>query len=560
MTAASNQVHCKSVAYQEMEFLWELPDDLLGGTLRMRKRASKWLPQKEAEDFEDYTIRVQGSFLFPGYRRTLDDLCAKPFERAVTVSGDLPEFLEDMPDDVDRTGTNITTFAKEVFREAVHRGLTHVLVDFPQVAPGATLADRRATRARPVFIHVQPTRLLGVRTETLPDGSEVLSQIRIFEELTIPDGPYGERIVERIRVITREVWELWERTEGAEQTAFGAVDTAGPEINTGPNQTNLDDGSYALIDAGTHSFGEVPLLTLYYDRTGPWQGRPVLEDLAQLNLAHFQSDSRQRSYLDFARIGTTLLLGFDKDDVKQGITWGINRYIRNSKGPREADGKVLSHPTAPLDAGRTDLDNLKEEMEAVGTAPLVQRAASITATGEAREEGRGLSKAQAWVRDLETFLVKCFEHAAQWLQTELPDDFAVDVFSDFGITTRPKEEVDQLFSLAEAGRITPLTLLREIKRRGYFADSFDPEEELDALEEMGPDLGAMTSEMLERVRQMMEGEEDGTFTTGEADGHTHTYSAGATQTSSADGHTHPIDANGMIGEADGHTHTADPNA
>lgn len=488
-----NTIDSKSLAYREMEDLWELPDALLGGTLRMRKESTQWLPSKEAELPRDYSARVSMSYLFGGYERTLEELTSKPFEKPVSLQTEarLPEFLDAIEEDVDRSRKNLTAFAKELFFEALHRGVTHVLVDFPKVPTGASLELRRRLKARPVLIHVQAPRLLGWLTEKLPDGAEVLSMVRIYEQETVPDGPYGEKIVERIRVFTRTTWEIHERL-AAVADDIESTDGTGPEPNPGPDEENeISAGDFALAESGTHPFGEVPLLSLYFKRTGLMTGRPVFENVAQLNLAHFQSSSRQRSYLEFARIGTVALFGFTEDEMSAGVAWGVNRFIRTEKGPQEADVKAIEHSGHAIEAGRTDIRDLEEQMQVLGSAPLVQRATAITATGEARDEDRGMSKAEAWIRDLEQFLEECYAYAARWLGVELPEDFAVDIFSDFGVTLRGAEEARLLLDLADAGKISHETLLRELKRRGIFADAFAADEELERIEEEGPALPAL---------------------------------------------------------------------
>jgi len=486
-----NDVASKSHSYLEMEQLWALPDDLLGGTLRMREKGATYITQHEAEEQGDYDSLVDSAVLFGGYEKTLDDLTAKPFERPLSVNGadELSEFLGMLESDVDRTGKSLGTFAKELFREALHRGVTHVLVDFPKVPEGATLFDRRRIKARPVLIHVQAPRLLGVQTTFAEDGSEVLAQARIWEEATVPNGLYGEKVVQRVRVFTRETWEIHERV-ATETHPLTVVNSSGPESNPGPDldEHPIAAGGYALIEQGTHSFGEVPLVSLYFKQSGPYQGRPVFEAVGHLNLAHYQSSARQRSFLDFARVGTVALFGFTEEDMATGITWGANRYIRTEKGPRDAEVKTVEHGGQAIAAGREDLDELKEEMQALGSAPLIKRSTTITATGEAREEGQGMSQAQSWVRELEKALVQCFEFAAKWLGEELPEKFGVDVFSDFGITTRSEKESDFLIGLCESGKLTVKTLLKELKRRGLFGEAFEVQEELDAIDEEGPAL------------------------------------------------------------------------
>ena len=545
MVLVADTVEAKSRAYQEMEVLWELPDDLLGGELRMQAQAARWLPRREAEDPGDYLVRVGQSELFTAYEQTLEDLTSKPFEQPVAVrqADSLSEFLADIEDDVDGEGTNLSSFAKELYREALHRGLTHVLVDMPRVPPDATLEDRRRTNARPVFVHVEAPRLLGWQTERV-GNSRVLTQVRIYEETDEPDGTYGEKIIRRVRIYTRDGFEVWR----AEDEVHNLDTTsAGPETNPGPEDA-IDTGGFDLEDSGTHTFGAVPLVTLYFKKSGFLQGRPVFENVARLNLAHFRSNSRQRDYLNFARVGTIGLLGFTEDEAKAGISWTHHRFIHH----KNAQSKIapVTFPTEPLNAGVVDLERLEKAMQAFGKAPLIERSGRMTATGEKRDDDEGMSRAQAWVRDTERFLLRCYELAGEWMGEELPEGFGVDIFSDFGITEGTADDREWLGFLRQENLLSDLSTLQEVKRRGRLSDALDPEKELEAVEAEGPAPG----------EDGPGGE--GALTTGPPSNggtHTHTYSEGDAATS-ADGepgagpHTHPVLPDGSIGPAAGHTH------
>ncbi|MCP3980836.1 MAG: DUF4055 domain-containing protein [bacterium] len=517
-----------------------------------------WLPQKEGEEDADYTCRRDSSFLFEGYARTLDEMVARPFERPVTLQNadTLPEFLEGIEADVDKTGTSLTSFAKDLFRSAMHHGLSHVLVDFSRVPEGSTLADRRRIGARPLFVHVKAPQVINWRL--VEDDPTELEWVAIYEEATIQDGTYGQRVVERVRVFGRQSWEIFQRDRRNLGSITGA-DPAGPASDPGPGNEFVSGGGWQSVAKGNHPFGAVPLVTYYTRREGFMVGRPVFEAVAWLNLAHWQSASRQRAYLDFARVGTMALFGFTKEQAKKNVSWGINRFIHTEASPRDADVKVITHQADAIEAGERDLTNLKEEMEALGTAPLVQRASSITATGETREESRGLSRAQSWVKDLEAALVQCYEMAAQWLGVELPEDFWVDVFSDFGITQRGPDELKLLVDLFVGGHLPADVFYPELKRRGIFSEAVDIDVLIAAVEQMAPavDSGGPDGSAADEMPDEESGGGD-EFVSRRADNHRHTYGKGD-QSTKVDNHKHPVLPDGSLGPADGHSHGADPD-
>ena len=94
--------------------------------------------------------------------------------------------------------------------------------------------------------------------------------------------------------------------------------------------------------------------------------------------------------------------------------------------------------------------------------------------------------------------------AATWVNQPIADeDFAVDIFSDFSITTRGAEDLDRIIKMREGRHITHETMLKEVKRRGTLSEAFDVDEEIEALEaeklelaEQG--LNPLTGEPVER--------------------------------------------------------------
>jgi hypothetical protein len=58
-------------------------------------------------------------------------------------------------DDVDRMGVSLHNFAAEMMIEALAFGICGILVDYPSMPVGSSLADERIAGARPYFIRVK---------------------------------------------------------------------------------------------------------------------------------------------------------------------------------------------------------------------------------------------------------------------------------------------------------------------------------------------------------------------------------------------------------------------
>jgi hypothetical protein len=306
--------------------------------------------------------------------------------------------------------------------------------------------------------------LIGWKTETV-NGSPKLTEIRWKETRTKPDGAYGVKTTDAIRIYTTVGWELHEMVE--------------------------NKGDYVLVESGVHNYPEgIPLVTMYVEKTGFATGEPPLEDLAWTNLSHWQSDSDQRNILRYSRTALLFVKGETSDEIQNTkITVGPNRTIRTTNP--DADCKYVEHSGAAIGAGREDLRSLEERMEVLGLQPMLQRSGGVTATANAIDESRSQCSMQAWVRSIEAGLRECYRVAAVWVKVELPENFGIDIFNDFALSLRASQDIDALIRIRQAGEMSRDTFLREIKRRAILSETVDVDEEIGRIEAEGPALGMM---------------------------------------------------------------------
>lgn len=454
-------------AYQEMSENWTLIDDLLAGSQAMRERSSEYLPMHDKEETKYYNARVARSTLFSAYADTVKTIVSKPFSKPLTVQGDLPEPLADIAKDVDGQGTTLMQLARELFGLFVNRGLAHILVDYPVTASedGETpnLSQERNAGYRPRFIPIAPDDLIAWRTEPDAAGRPVLTQIRIAETQTEPDGEWGEKLVNYVRVIEPDRWSVWMK----------------------------GDDEYIQFNNGVNSLGKIPLVTGYANKSGYLTADPPLKELAETNRGHYQSASDQSNILHMARTVTLTIQGFTEDEADK-VALGPNQVISTTN----ANSKVgfTEHTGKAIEAGQVDLDKREEQMMVMGLQPFMRRVSNQTATGQGIDEDRANCDIQAWVMALEQLVHDAYVVAGEWVSAEVPEDFKANVFNDFAIWMRAAKDVDSLLKIRQAGELSRRTYLQEVKRRSILSDTVDIEEEVAAIEAEGPALGAIGRE------------------------------------------------------------------
>src|SRR6185295_4553940 len=99
------------------------------------------------------------------------------------------------------------------------------------------------------------------------------------------------------------------------------------------------------------------LAPVYLNRTGFMTGEPPLEELADLNVAHWQSSSDQRNILTVARVPILFGTGIEGNEK---LEIGASSMIRTSDP--NAKLTYVEHTGAAIGAGERDLERLEFQM------------------------------------------------------------------------------------------------------------------------------------------------------------------------------------------------------
>jgi hypothetical protein len=445
---------------------WDIVDPLMGGTRAMREAGEALLPKWPKEEVEDYRKRISLSTLFPAYRETVKNNTGRVFAEPIVLGEDVPPAIVDLTEDFDRQGNNLQVWAQSFFTQALSHGLCHALAEYPNIKPSGdteqlvTLADAQAVKARPYAIMIRPQQVLGWRTSN-NGGEHVLTQFRYMESVEEEDGLFGMRSIKQIRVLIPGAWMVFR-----EQEADGKK-------------------TWVLHGEGKTSLGHIPLTTIYTDRTGFMTAKPPLLELAYLNAKHWQSQSDQDNILHVARVPMLAISGIDDD------TWQLKVGTANAtKLPTGGDMKWVEHTGASIEAGRTSLADLEDQMRVAGAKLLQKETKSVkTATQAEEEAAQEMSPLQTMASGLEDGIDQILQHFAEL--SGLPEGGHVQVQGNFDIDFAPETTLPLLLNMASQGRLSDQTLFSEMQRRNVVSSDINWEEESAKIAAQGPGLGVL---------------------------------------------------------------------
>ena len=443
---------------------------LMGGTQVMRTAGEQYLPKFEAETDASYKERLALSWLFNGYRKTVKDMTGRVFGKSVELGEDTPDKLNEWVKNIDLAGRDLSTFAKEVFEDGTDAGISYIMVDAP-AREGEVTRDQAVTEGlRPFLVHLSVESILGWRSEVI-NNVTVLSQLRIAETVSEPDpnDEFMDLEIEQVRVLDRDsagvVTRIYRKVENSEE--------------------------WVLHDQSVSDMQEITVIPFYANRTGFFCGEPPLSDLADVNIAHWQSQSDQRNVLHFARVPILFASGRADDEP---VT--ISASSMTTASDPQAKMQWVEHSGKAIEAGRQDLKDMEFQMEAHGLQLLVARPGSESATGAALNAEKETSQlsmmADALGDALEQAMIWMLEYGGIADQTP-----TVNVNKEFSVGMMTAQEMSVLLNTVQSGNLSRQTFLHELARRGMVSPDLNPEDEEDRIADAQPailgeplDLGA----------------------------------------------------------------------
>ena len=424
-----------NIAWQNQEPHWILIEALMGGTFEMRSKHRRYLPQEPRELDDSYDNRLARSVCPPYYQR-LERMLAGMLTRKPVRLNDVADVIREQLFDVDLQGNDLNIWTYETTRKVIRYGHCGVLVDAPADANG-----------RPYWVTYTPREILGWRTE-LEDGQQKFSQLRLLEKVFEPDGLYGEKEIEQVRVLTPGQFEI--------------------------HRKDSETGDYKLFDEGSTSLSEIPFSVAYSNRVNLMESRPPMEDIAELNLKAYQVQSDLDNQLHISAVPMLAFYGFPQSSEE--VSAGPGEAIAF---PAEGRAEYIESKGTSYKAQFDRLHQLEAQINELGLAAVLgQKLSAETAEAKKIDRSQGDSTMQVVAQQVQDLIDNSLQFHAQYLNNNQAGSSFVN--RDFLASRLDPQEIGSLLQLFTSGTITQETLLKQLHEGEGLGDEFDVEEELEA--------------------------------------------------------------------------------
>ena len=423
----------KNRAVLDMMRGWEIMKAVTEGTEYLRENSEAFLPLEPREDYDAYLARVNRSVFSPFTQRLIRAATGLVLRKPITLIGD-PYWTDMFKMDVDGCKSDLDEYARRLLMCSLTYGQSHILVDYPAPSGALSLAEEREQNRRPYWIEVDPNNLFGYRLDRESNYGNLV-QVRIGEKAVLPDGDFGEKVFDQVRVIEPGRYRVFRKTDQVD--AMYDVDD---NSYAGEFETGTTGEDFKLAESGNFSLGEIPLVTIYSGKTDNLTSKPPLLDIAYLNLAHFQRQADLIHSLHVASQPMLVMEGYD--DQTKDLAISVNYAMATQPGNKIY---YVEPASSAFDAQSAEIKELQMQMATLGISTLSQQKFVAESADARRLDRVDTNSMLAMVSmELEQKLQKAFNLSAEYVGIEPPE---VKISRDFDIERLIGQDITALTSL-----------------------------------------------------------------------------------------------------------------
>lgn len=460
--------------------------DCIDGEDAVKAQKSLYLPIPETCDDQQQNLERYGKYVaravfYNVVNRTSEGLVGQVFQKKIAF--DVPEQFEFLQNDVDGAGTTLEQQAKRVTQELVTIGRGGLLVDSPIVEPGqvVTRANIEDGSIRPKILFYTSESIINWRTKSV-GGKTFLSMVTFFESTEVDDDGFEikheprwreYRIDEETGLLKIQLWKRKDRDKNAQAGQAGQGDDY--EEDGGPIFPTDKDGNFLDF---------IPFIPLGVLNNDIGVDKPPMEDLANLNLAHFRdsADYQQSSFL--CGQATPVFKGLPQEWVDTNMSNGITLGSANAVAlPVGADAMLLqaSPNSQPFEA----MGQKEDQMKALGAKLIEPGTVQRTATEAEIEETSEASILSSAAKNISAGYEKAVMYCDSFIGDGVIDDdeIKVQLNSEFQIMGLNAQERQEVVAAWQSGLIT-----REEAREVYRKKGIATENDEDAFTKIDAEL------------------------------------------------------------------------
>lgn len=438
-------VDTTSSYYDEKEDKWTKISNILEGEDKIKEEGTTYLPQLTGQNNAEYLAYKSRGTFYNAFSRTVNGLTGAVIRRSPVVK--VPSNVEPLLENITLSGLSFTDVGRMVIYNIVSYGYFGILVDMPEAVVGGNVP-------RPYLALYQATDILNWRT--VKEGDQSKLTLLVLKEKTssvnlsdvfVTDSEEQIRVLEITEERKLRVMLFKKYTEG-KQEVWVPVEFSNGEIELYPvnKGNNLDYIPFVF-------FGTIS--------NEPEPPNPPLEDLANLNIKHWQVTVDYFHGLHWCALPTPYFFGIEKKTGEK-FTIGPSKAITSSNV--NAKCGILEFSGQGLGSVEKALDRLEGQMAVMGARLLEHKKAGVESAEALRlRSSDEVATLATIVGSGENGLTNVLRFVTMWMGGD-PNKVSFSMNKDFVSTRLESQDIIALLQSVQAGEISQDTFLWNLKQ------------------------------------------------------------------------------------------------
>ena len=427
---------------KEKLWIWNLIDDCIKGEKAVKARGETYLPKPTCSDdeklvAENYKNYKSRAVFYNATGRTHKGMVGQVFSKPSKT--EIPDTLQPLIDNVDGAGMNLDQQARRALSTVIAKSRAGLLSDFPTIDSEEPVTRADVANLKPRIIYYHPGDIINWR-ESYWNGETVLSLVVLHETYVESDDGFETETKDQWRVLKLD-------------TEVGGVIVQVWIKGTDKSNTFELKSEAVLKDSAGVVFTRIPFSFIGAENNDTEVDEPVLQDIAQLNIAHYRNsaDYEESSYL--CGQPTPVFSGLTEKWVDKYMT---GKVILGSKSavslPEGASAQMLQ--AEPNNLPGEAMKKKEDQMKSLGAKLIEPGTVQRTATDAMLEADSESSVLSTVAENVSAAYRKAIYFCSLFIGQVEEKDIVYELNQDFAVNKMTAQERQQLVSEWQSGAIT----------------------------------------------------------------------------------------------------------
>jgi len=474
------------VSYQREEVTawiprWQKIDNVVAGEYAIKQAGDLYLPRPNPlddseENLSRYDQYRDRAVFFNATSRTLEGLIGIAFRRNPAIV--ITSSMEWIRSDVDGSGGGIINQSHRILEDTFRNARAGLLVDFPARNNTISLAELQQQNLHATITPYRANQITNWRV----NENQELSLVVLYEQIEVGDE-FDVGIMEQWREL--RIGRFSTEEEGAAERYVVRIWRRGGDDSAGPPEIYAE---YQPTDAAGRAWGYIPFTFVGAMDNNAEIDKPPLEDLSNLNLAHYRNSADFEESAYFIGQPTIVFTGLDDQWIQVMQDNGV--YVGSREAiPLPVGATALMLQASPNTLAQEGMRIKEGQMVALGARLLTQGEAVKTAEQSRSETAAAHSVLSLVCDNVSAAYTLALTWALQFTTAGSAEDVMFSIPTDFTGLAADPQLMTALVAGWQAGALPRSDLFAAMRQLGVI-DQNKSDDDIEAeLELEGGGLG-----------------------------------------------------------------------